>query len=199
MKILYNSSIILSLVLMAASLSFAVQGDSGQDRSETKVETQDNVRDQEELSKRIRLENKETLRTTGKCVDCDLAGMNLINVIRELNHNKMPIDLAGADLTEAFVSHCNLQKANLAGAKLTRTSFRNSDLTLANLTAVHVDETDFSNANLTCALLEGMSLGIESAASLDLHTTNIIGVRTSDKRSLFLLHASHSLQNWKSK
>jgi uncharacterized protein YjbI with pentapeptide repeats len=62
-------------------------------------------------------------------------------------------DLAGANLTRAYLADANLTRANLAGADLTR-----ADLTGADLTRAYLTDADLAGADLTRAYLAGAYL-----------------------------------------
>lgn len=94
-------------------------------------------------------ENLERLITTGKCVECDLTGLNL---------NRM--DLSGTDLRNSDLSFTscfltNFSGADLRGTTLNGTVFGGADLGDADLRGADLRGADLESAYLGGTLMEG--------------------------------------------
>lgn len=86
----------------------------------------------------------QKLKTTGRCVDCDLSGVLLIHW-----------NLAGADLSGANLSGANLTDAYLAGANLSGTNLSNAILAGASLAHANLARTNLPGASLFFVNLAG--------------------------------------------
>ena len=86
----------------------------------------------------VKAENMQDLQkllSTGECVKCNLAGVNLSGA-HLIGADLRGANLQGANLTNANLEGADLTDANLAGANLTSAFVTNVNLKQANLNGV---------------------------------------------------------------
>ena len=114
---------------------------------------------------------------------------------RKAEHDRQPIDLAGANLTRANLTKAKLTKADLTGAILTGADLTGADLNYANLAGADLAGTrilqklfqaNLTGATLTCADLSyadlggGADLTGADLASADLLNANLSGAQLNN-------------------
>ena len=102
---------------------------------------------------------------------------------RNLEHDRLAINLADADLPYVDLGGANLDGANLSGANLIRAkliiaNLRGANLNIANLRGARLCGADLSGADLTgadlsSAILTGADLVIAILTSADLHNADL--------------------------
>ena len=103
----------------------------------------------------------ERLRTTNRCVECDLAGADF------QGENFINAQLERAVLTNANFRKAKLSKANFKGANLAGADFSGADLEEADFYKANLQNANFQNADLTNASLSGADLTGASFSGAD--------------------------------
>lgn len=117
---------------------------------------------------------------TGDCVECDLSGFKLSEIVSKIQENKLHARQAEAKTWAIFfgpsVKEINLKKANLQGVDLVRANLEKANLSGANLSSANLrgailKSANFTKANLRHANLNNTNLALASFEDANLENT----------------------------
>jgi uncharacterized protein YjbI with pentapeptide repeats len=118
----------------------------------------------------------------------DLAQLDLIkNGVAEWNewmdkNYGVLVQLQGADLSEAELSHANLRDAYLSHANLSETNLSHADLSDTDLSGANLRSADLSGANLADANLVGTDLSNARLNGVTLRYARLFGAKLAGAR-----------------
>lgn len=134
----------------------------------------------------LELEDNQTTRTTQLAVQAALTVIGR----RNPTYDVLPINLSGAklpqadlthatlcraDFSDAFLAGANLAHANLTGAGLQRTNLTDAQLQRTNLTDADLTEAELQRANLPGAELQRANLTAADLSGAELFSANLTG------------------------